>query len=58
MKVKVDKKKCIGCGSCEAVCPEVFGMKDGKAYAKVSETDKKCAKEADDVCPVDAITIS
>ncbi len=58
MKVSVDKETCIGCGSCEAICPEVFELKDGKAYPKLKETDKDCAKEAEEACPVDAISIS
>ena len=57
MKVKVDKEKCIGCGACAAVCSDVFEMKEGKAVAKEAETDKECAKEAADTCPVDAIKI-
>jgi len=56
MKVKVNKEKCIGCGACESICPKVFKMKDGKAVAK-SETNEKCAKEAADSCPVQAIEV-
>ncbi|MBW2996574.1 ferredoxin [Candidatus Woesearchaeota archaeon] len=55
MKVSVDKEKCIGCGACVAACEEVFELKAGKAAPKVQETDKECAKEAADVCPVEAI---
>jgi len=58
MKVKVDKNKCIGCGACEAVCPKVFKLVDGKAAAKVKETNEKCAKEAVDSCPVQAISLT
>lgn len=58
MKVSVDEEKCIGCGACVSVCPDVFEMNDdGKSVAKESETDKDCAKEAVDVCPVDAIEV-
>ncbi len=57
MKVKVDKEKCIGCGACVSVCGEVFEMKDGKANVKEKETDKKCVKEAEESCPVQAIKI-
>ena len=56
--VKVDKKKCIGCGTCPGVCPEVFEMRDdGKAHVKKG-ADKKtgCIDEAIDSCPVDAIS--
>lgn len=57
MKVTIDKKKCIGCGACEAICSEVFHMNsDGKAEAE-SETTLKCAKEAADSCPVQAISV-
>ena len=49
MKINIDKEKCIGCGSCTAVCPDVFELDDnGKAYLKEGgeETDEKCAQEA------------
>lgn len=52
--VKVDKAKCIGCGACAAVCPESFEMKGDKAVAK---KNSKCAKEAAESCPVNAISI-
>mgnify|MGYP006305071011 CR=1 FL=1 len=58
MKVSVDEEKCIGCGACVSVCPDVFEMNDdGKSVAKEKETDEDCAKEAVDVCPVDAIEV-
>jgi ferredoxin len=51
--VKVDKEKCIGCGACEALCPEGFKLEDGKA--RVLNQKAKCIKEAKDACPVQAI---
>ncbi len=54
--VKINKDTCIGCGACESVCPEVFEMKDGKARVK-KQSKEKCVKEAEDSCPVDAISI-
>jgi ferredoxin len=51
----VDQNTCIGCGTCAALCPQSFKMKsDGKAL----ETGKNapCAKEAEESCPVDAIS--
>jgi ferredoxin len=55
--VKIDKKKCIGCGACEAVCPDVFKMDGEKAKIKASKTDKECAKEAADSCPTQAMSV-
>ena len=52
--VKVDEDACIGCGTCEAICSEVFKMKDGKAKV-ISKKNTPCVKEAIDACPVDAI---
>jgi ferredoxin len=57
-KVKVNKEKCIGCGACVAICPEVFELKAGKAIVKKAQTNKECAKQAADSCPVNAITIN
>jgi ferredoxin len=56
MKIVVDKKKCIGCGACVAICDKVFEMKDGKAIVKKASGDK-CAKDAADSCPVQAIIV-
>ena len=58
MKVSVDKATCIGCGACEATCPKVFKMKDGKSVVKQKNTKEECAKSAAESCPVAAITIS
>jgi ferredoxin len=57
--VSVDKDKCIGCGSCAAVCEEVFEIKNGKAIIKKGKEKSKipCVKEAAESCPVDAIQI-
>ena len=53
--VYVDKEACIGCGSCVAICEEVFEMtEDGKAKVKIQK-DFPCIQEAIEACPVDAI---
>ena len=53
--VKVDNKKCIGCGLCVSLCPELFEIsEDGKAII-ISQKNPPCAKEAIDSCPVEAI---
>ena len=55
--VKIDKEKCIGCGTCSALCDEVFELEDGKAHVKPgADTSKPCVKEAEESCPVDAIS--
>lgn len=52
--VKIDKNKCIGCGSCVAVCPEGFEIVEGKA--KVKSAKAKCIDKAIEACPVGAIS--
>ena len=58
--VKVDKEKCIGCGQCASIAPEIFDIgDDGKAFVKdesaCSENKEKCKKAAEE-CPVNAIS--
>lgn len=69
MKIILDRSKCIGCGSCAAICPQLFEMaEDGKSHLKNSQKDSQdtetleisesgCAKEAADVCPAQIIKI-
>ena len=69
VKIVLDRSKCIGCGSCAAVCPLYFEMvEDGKSQLKNSQkstdeietievTDVGCAKDASDVCPVQVIKV-
>ena len=58
MKIKIDKEKCIGCGSCVAVCADYFEMDDdNKARLKDGVNGAECAQEAVDICPVQAIEI-
>jgi len=65
MKVRIDKSKCTVCGTCVAICPDVFEMNDqgivdvkkeyqGKDVPK--EFEEK-VKEAKDMCPSEAISI-
>lgn len=56
--VKVDKEKCIGCGACAAICPDVFEMgTDGKSNVKKNDSKIPCAKNAKESCPVGAISL-
>lgn len=58
MKLKIDQEKCIGCGSCQAICPDVFELgEDNKAHLKDEQSDKKCVQEAVEICPTQAIEI-
>jgi len=55
MAIKVDKAKCIGCGVCVSLCPDVFELKDGKSHAKVQK-NLPCVQQAINDCPVQAIS--
>ena len=70
LKVMQEHEKCIGCGSCVAVCPEFWEIDDdGKAKPRkgVKEDDNyefeidaakgSCNKEAAEICPVQCIKV-
>lgn len=59
LEVVIDQKKCLGCGTCVALVPEVFEMgKDGKAKVKkFSNVEEEKIKTAVDACPAQAIKI-
>jgi ferredoxin len=68
-KIIQERERCIGCGSCVALCPKFFEMADdGKAKLLNSEKNAQgndelevekveCAQEAADACPVQCIRI-
>ena len=58
-KVHLDKNKCIGCGTCAAVCPANWEMKDdGKVEPIKTEIEKLgCNRLAEESCPTQAIEI-
>jgi len=69
MKIALEKSKCIGCGTCAALCAEVFEIgDDGKAHLKGSQPAEEleelelknvsCVKDAIDACPVQCIKLS
>ena len=60
MKVVVNKDNCIGCGACEAICPEVFQLNDDGLSTVIKDevtTDlEDSAHEAVEGCPTSAIS--
>ena len=69
MKVIQEREKCIGCGSCVALCPNFWEMgDDGKSVLKSSKKNNEgnyeieidaveCNKDAAESCPVQIIHI-
>ena len=70
MKIVHEKEKCIGCGSCVALCPKYWEMaEDGKVQLLNSMLNEKsknfeleikkaeCNQGAVDSCPVQCISI-
>ena len=67
MKIKHEVEKCIGCGSCSAICPKYFEMADtGKAHiigSNIQDVEElevqkaECAVQAAEACPVQCIHI-
>jgi ferredoxin len=63
MRPVVDQDLCIGCGSCEDICPDVFEV-DGDGFSHVIAEDPAaacadagCCEEAAEECPVEAISL-
>ena len=67
-KIKLEREKCIGCGSCVALCPKYFELQeDGKSHiigANKQEVEElevekiECAQAAAEACPSQCIYIS
>lgn len=56
-KPVINEELCEGCGSCQEVCPEVFEVRDEKAYVIGPDKCNTCnCQEAADLCPTQAIT--
>lgn len=59
-KIKHEREKCIGCGTCAAICPDNWEMaNDNKARPKKTELEEiGCNQEAANSCPVQCIKIT
>lgn len=59
MKVIVDKDLCIGCGACQAICPDVFEINDDGlsevVESVIQDKNKEEVVEAIESCPTEAI---
>jgi len=61
--IKLQKEKCIGCGTCWSLCEQFFEADSaGKSILKgnvdeIQTEDIGCAKNAADSCPVQCIKI-
>lgn len=60
MKPVINQDLCIGCGTCESICPEVFKLIDGKSTV-IELPDYKQYKDqiqqAVNSCPVQCISM-
>ena len=68
-KITHEREKCIGCGSCAAMCPKYWEMaEDGKSKLlssiqnaegnyEIEVADIECNQQAADACPIQIIHI-
>lgn len=66
-KISLDREKCIGCGSCQALCSKYFELQDdGKSHimgANKQDSEElevvklDCAESAAEACPVQCIKV-
>lgn len=57
-RVYVDEEECIGCGSCEEICPDVFVLNEETEKAEVINPEggpEDLIEEAMEACPVECI---
>jgi len=57
MKVSIDEEKCIGCGTCEGMCPQCFVVENGTSKVKAQECESCDSKEVASSCPTGAIIL-
>ena len=57
--INIDCEKCIGCGTCEALSPEIFKL-NAKSKAEVIDADKLDDEQLEETiksCPTEAIEL-
>ncbi|NCO79865.1 ferredoxin [Candidatus Falkowbacteria bacterium] len=57
MAIMVNQDLCIGCGTCEALCPSVFKLNQAGKAEVIRQDGAACAKNSAESCPVQAISI-
>lgn len=61
LRVHVDYERCTGVGACEAVCPEVFSIRDDGLpdvlEAEPHETLWAAVERAAEACPEEAVVL-
>lgn len=57
--IKIDREKCIGCGTCVALAGNTFKMDDDNKAVVINESgdDLEIIKMAMDACPVQCISL-
>ena len=60
MTVYIDEDECMGCGTCEELCPEVFRLNTDTEKAEVIKPEggpEDLIEEAIDSCPASCISL-
>jgi ferredoxin len=60
MNVSINRAGCIGCGTCEALCPEIFQIEGDGLAQVIAQPDgylEEQTREAAAGCPVGVIAI-
>ena len=60
-RVYIDEEECIGCGTCEVICEEVFRLNEEIEKAEILEPEggpDELLQEAMESCPVECIYLA
>ncbi len=58
-QIRIDQNECIGCGTCVAICNQVFALGDNGKAKVINQSDvtnNPEVKEAMSACPNQAIS--